>query len=369
MTLHLTDRIDRRRFLFASAVATVAALRTPAEQALAAQTQARGLLKQMTLRERIGQLFFFETRGNVMTPGYAADLDSIKPGGVLFLGANISTAAGLTKFITQVHASNPLVPPFVCIDQEGGPVTRLAGDPAPGAVQMGTLEDKEVRLLARERSTFLRQYGIDVNFAPVADVAYQANSMMASRSFGSDPAKVARKVVAMVNGTRSGGVIGAAKHFPGHGRTTTDSHKDIPEIDVPWADWLKTDAVPFESAIRNHVDIIMLGHLRYDRIDSRPMSLSKVAVRALQQDLGFGGLSVTDDLGMGALANWDPFDKVSQAVDAGVDVMLYGSPPTGWAPLIEHVKHMISQGLIARQEINRRAEKVVALKIRHFGLI
>jgi len=354
--------------MFASAAATVAALASPLDRALAAQTQARAMLKQMTLRERIAQMFFFEARGKVMSPGYASDLDGVKPGGILIVGANIGTAAQFSKFIADIHGSNALVPPFICIDQEGGPVTRLAGDPAPGAVQMGALSDSEVRTFATKRATFLGRYGIDVNFAPVADVAYNANSTMATRSFGNDPAKVAKKVVAMVNGSRSGGVIGAAKHFPGHGRTTTDSHKSIPEIDVPWDEWLKTDAVPFRSAIRNHVEMIMLGHLRYDRIDYKPMSLSRTAVRALQEDLSFGGIVVTDDLGMGALGDWDSLDKVSQAVDAGVDVLLYGSPDPGWAALVNHVHGMISDGLVARQEINRRAEKIVALKIRHFGL-
>ena len=114
--------------------------------------------------------------------------------------------------------------------------------------------------------------------------------------------------------------------------------------------------------------MIMLGHLRYDRIDYKPMSLSRTAVRALQEELSFGGIVVTDDLGMGALGEWDSMDKVSQAIDAGIDVMLYLSPDVGWAALVDHVYGMISGGLVARQEINRRAEKVVALKIRHFSL-
>ncbi len=368
MTSRHLPRIDRRQFLFASAAAAVAATANPLERAFAAQTQARSLLKQMTLRERIGQMFFFEARGQVMSPGYLADLTSVLPGGILIVGANIGTAAQFRQFISDIHTSNELIPPLISIDQEGGPVTRLAGDPAPGAVAMGAMDDSTVKELSRERAAFLGNYGLDVNFAPVADIAYDANSTMATRSFGSDPEAVAKKVVATVNGSRAGGVIGAAKHFPGHGRTTTDSHQDIPEIDVPWNEWLKTDAVPFRSAIRNHVEMIMLGHLRYDRIDYKPMSLSRTAVRALQEDLSFGGIVVTDDLGMGALADWDSYDKISQAVDAGVDVMLYGSPTTGWAALVDHVYDMVSQGLVERQEINRRAEKLVALKIRHFNI-
>ena len=280
---------------------------------------------------------------------------------------NIGTAPALTTYINAIHASNSVIPPLICVDQEGGPVTRLAGDPAPGAVQMGALSNSDVRTLNKERAAFLAAYGFDVNFAPVADIAYDASSSMAARSFGNNPETVAEKVSATVKGSRTGGVIGAAKHFPGHGRTKVDSHKVIPEIDVPWDEWLKTDAVPFESAIKAQVDMVMLGHLRYDRIDYKPMSISKVAVRALRNDLGFNGVIVTDDLGMGALRDWAPLDIVSQAIDAGVDVMLYLSPPVGWDALVDHVLDMIDNGLVARQEINRRVEKIVGLKLRHFG--
>jgi beta-N-acetylhexosaminidase len=364
--LKLRDELSRRRFLVAAATVTgsVAANRGATG---AAAMLARDILKTMPLRDRVAQMFLFEARGRVMTPTYSADLARVMPGGVLFLASNIGTAANLSAFISDVHASNAVIPPLVCIDQEGGPVTRLAGDPAPGAVQMGLLENADVTNLAKERAVFLAQYGFDVNFAPVADIAYEPTSTMASRSFGNNPDTVAAKVTATVKGSRAGGVIGAAKHFPGHGRTHVDSHTIIPEIDVPWDEWLKTDAVPFESAVKAKVDMVMLGHLRYERIDYKPMSISKVAVRALRDDLGFDGVIVTDDLGMGALSDWDPLDLVSQAIDAGIDIMLYGSPPVGWDALVDHVVGMIDDGLVDRQDINHRVEKIVALKLKHFG--
>jgi len=334
---------------------------------VSAETEARTMLRNLTLRERIAQMFFFEVRGKVMSPGYLADLQRVKPGGVIVVGPNIGGEIQFRTFMQEIHATNGLMKPFICIDQEGGPVTRIYGDPAPGAVQMGVLSNRDVRLLNRDRAAFLAGFGIDVNFAPVADVAYDVSSTMASRSFGNNPEDVAAKVAATVKGSRLGGVLGAAKHFPGHGRTHTDSHLIIPEIDVPWDEWLQTDALPFKSAIAANVGLVMLGHLRYERIDYKPMSISKVAVRALRNDLGFNGVIVTDDLGMGALDSWDPFDVVSQAIDAGVDVLLWGNPPTGWDALIEHVIGMVRAGLVDRQEINRRAEQVVALKLGHFG--
>jgi beta-N-acetylhexosaminidase len=360
------EEVSRRRFLAAAAAMTGSiALGRPSM--VSARMMARDILMTMPLRDRVAQMFLFVARGTYMTSTYSSDLTRVMPGGILFVANNISTAPALTTYINGIHASNPVIPPLICVDQEGGPVTRLAGDPAPGAVQMGALSNSDVRTLNKERAAFLAAYGFDVNFAPVADVAYDASSTMAARSFGNDPKTVAEKVSATVKGSRAGGVIGAAKHFPGHGRTQVDSHKLIPEIDVPWDEWLKTDASPFESAIKAQVDMVMLGHLRYDRIDYKPMSISKVAVRALRKDLGFNGVIVTDDLGMGALDDWKPLDIISQAIDAGIDVMLYGSPPVGWDALIDHVMDMISNGLVDRQDINGRVEKIVALKLRHFG--
>lgn len=358
--------VNRRQLIAAASGLAVAGVSRT--YSLSAQTtSARDLIEQMSFRERVAQLFFFEARGKFMSGSYGDELKRVRPGGVLFTEPNISTPLALSNYTIAVHATNDLIPPLICIDQEGGPVTRLVGDPAPGAVQMGTLANGDVRLLAQQRAEFLAAFGFDVNFAPVADVAYEATSTMASRSFGSDPENVAAKVSATVEGSREGKVIGAAKHFPGHGRTQADSHSTIPEIDVPWDEWLETDALPFKSAIEANVDMVMLGHLRYERIDYKPMSISKVAVRALREELGFQGVIVTDDLSMGALSDWDPIDVVSQAVDAGVDVLLFGSPALGWDAMIDRVVEMVSDGIIGRQEINNRAERVVALKLAHFG--
>ena len=321
----------------------------------------------MSLVERIGQILFLEARGVEMTDGYRKELERWRPGGVLYVQPNIGSLTQVRRFSRDIHATNELIAPLISIDQEGGPVTRLQGDPAPGAVELGRMRRAEVQALVTERSRYLAKHGIDINFAPVADVAYDITSTMATRSFGSDPNAVAHKVIATVKGAAAGGVIGAAKHFPGHGRTQVDSHALVPEIDLPWKTWLKTDAVPFQAAIRANVDMVMLGHLRYRRIDGRPMSLSKVAVRALREDLGFNGLVVTDDLGMGALAEYDPFDVIDLALDAGNDILLYAAPPAPWPELIRHVVRRVEKGQLSEADVEQRVRRILDLKLRHFG--
>lgn len=222
--------------------------------------------------------------------------------------------------------------------------------------------------MAKERAKFLAQFGFDINFAPVADVAFRPDSAMASRSFGSDPRLVADKVQAVVRGSRSGRVVGAAKHFPGHGRTSVDSHQAIPVVDISRKDWLASDALPFASAIKAGVEMIMMGHLAYTQWDTRMTSLSPVAVKALRKDLGFRGIIVTDDLGMGALAAMDPFQILDQAAAAGIDMFLYASPPAPWADLVAHLQHRVESGHLSEKRIDASVRRIATLKFRHFEL-
>ena len=365
----ITDlRIGRRALLAGTAAAAVGLTRSE-RRALAGKIADRALeiVKDMSFEERIAQFFFLEAQGVEMSDGYRRLLEKIRPGGILYVTPNIGTNDQVARFSDAIHATNDRIAPLIAIDQEGGPVTRLTDDPVPGAVALGTLADAEVLELQESRAKFLAGFGVDINFAPVADIAYSDDSTMLDRSFGSDPRRVAKKVAATVKGSRAGGVIGAAKHFPGHGRTKVDSHALVPEIDTPWETWLKTDALPFSAAIQQGVEMVMLGHLRYQRIDGRPMSISRAAVRALREDLGFERLIVTDDLGMGALAEYDPFDVIDLAIDAGVDILLYAKPPASWDVLIRHVEGQVRRGVLSRTDVNLRARRVVELKLRHFG--
>ncbi len=361
--------VGRRGLLAGAAIAALALTRSERRaRAAAIADRALDIVGAMSFEERIAQFFFLEAQGVEMGDGYRRDLEDVRPGGILYVMPNIGSNEQVKDFSAGIHATNDRIPPFIGIDQEGGPVTRLVDDPAPGAVALGTLSDDEVLDLQEQRAKFLAGYGIDINFAPVADIAYDASSTMVDRSFGSDPAAVAEKVAATVKASRAGGVIGAAKHFPGHGRTSVDSHALVPEIDTPYETWLETDALPFKAAIQQGVEMVMLGHLRYQRIDGRPMSISRVAVNALREDLGFERLIVTDDLGMGALADYDPMDVIDLAIDAGIDILLYAKPPASWDVLIRHVEGQVRRGVISRTAVNLRARRVVELKLRHFGI-
>ncbi len=369
----MTDRSPiTRRTLAARALLGAATLRLAREHPVTAQVRdpaadlnaaVDDLLATLPLAAKVAQLFMIDASGTAMTPDYAAFLAESRPGGVILLGANVGAPDQVAAYVAAIHATNPDLPPLVAVDQEGGPVARLATDPAPGAVELGLLPDADVRALSRARADLVAAFGFDVNFAPVADVAYAPDSIMAARAFGSDPALVAEKVGAAVAGAAPSGVLHAAKHFPGHGRAALDSHLVLPEIDLPLAAWRQTDALPFAAAVATGVPMVMLGHLLYPRWDDVPTSISAVAVDLLRRDLGFDGVVVTDDLGMAALAAYDPFAVVDRAVAAGVDLLLFATHAVPAADLIAHLLARVEAGAVPEARIDASLRRLLRLKL------
>jgi beta-N-acetylhexosaminidase len=320
-------------------------------------------LSDMNLRERVAQLFTMPVLDVALTPEETAFLTGYRPGGVLLVANNIGTDDKVRALTAAIAATNPALPPFRAIDQEGGIVARLAGDPAPDAPMMGWLPDEEVSSLARARAEYLAGFGIDINFAPVADVAWTPDSFMTGRAFGDDPVLVAEKVAAYVSGVDGLPVFHCAKHFPGHGRPSTDSHLALPTVDLDQASWLESDALPFAAAIDAGVPMVMLGHLAYPQWDALPATVSPEAIRVLREDLGFEGAIVTDDLGMGALSDWTAFEVIDLAIAAGVDMLLYAIPTAPPEELIEHLVARVETGEVDPARIDASVRRLLRIKL------
>jgi beta-N-acetylhexosaminidase len=366
-------RIDRRTLVHAAAgavgaAAGIGAVGKPA-QALAQEDSAatadavEAALADLSPAERAAQCVVVPVGGAVLVPDEAAWLSAARPGGVILTAANMGTPDEIAELVAAIRATNPDVPPFVCVDQEGGLVSRVPGDPAPNAPMLGTLPPTEVAAFAAERARFLAGFGFDVNFAPVADVAWTADSFMAGRCFGSDPAAVAEAVAGYVEGASGSAVHHCAKHFPGHGRPTVDSHLALPEVGLTVDEWAATDALPFAAAVDAGVPLVMLGHLRYPAWDDLPASISPVAVDRLRQDLGFGGVVVSDDLGMGALADFGALEVVELAVAAGVDLLVYVTPALPPADLIGYLAGLVESGAVPASRIDASVRRLLALKL------
>lgn len=316
----------------------------------------------MTLAGQIAQMFMVPITGVALSEDDAAWLRRLKPGGVILVQGNFGTPDELLALTAAIHATNPDWPPLVAIDQEGGIVSRIADDPAPDAPTLGLLADAEISAYARMRADVLRGYGFEVNFAPVADVAFSPDSFMLGRAFGGDALRVAEAVSVYLDGVQGTGVLHCAKHFPGHGRVSLDSHQLLPVLDVDEGTWLAEDALPFQAAINNGVPMVMLGHLVAPMWDDLPATFSPGAVQALREDLGFSGVIVTDDLLMGALAAWSPFEIVDRVFAAGVDLLLYVGLPLPLRDLVDHVIRGVAEGAITEQRIAESGARLTAMR-------
>jgi beta-N-acetylhexosaminidase len=321
------------------------------------------IVAAMTPRELAARMFMLPVAGTALTAEEESWLRDLKPGGVILVGSNFGTPEEVRALVAAIHETNPALPPLVALDQEGGAVSRIADDPAPGAPAMGQLPEGEIAALARARADVLAGYGFDVNFAPVADVAFGAGGFMVGRAFGDDPALVAEDAAAYVAGVAGSGVLHCVKHFPGHGRVAVDSHEALPVLDVDPERWWDEDALPFRAAVAAGVPMVMLGHLMVPVWDELPASLSPVAVGVLRDDIGFDGVVVSDDLGMGALEAWAPLEIVDLALAAGNDLLLHVAPRTSPGQLVAHLEEQIESGRTSLDRVTQSVERVIRIQI------
>ncbi len=262
------------------------------------------IASSMTLREKVGQLLVYtiapdQSGGNV---SHLRDIvKNYHIGGLLFSGGQVQDQVALTN-LAQGEAGVPLM---ITFDGEWGLSMRLKNTPVfPRNAILGTISDD--RILYRygaEVARQLREIGVHVNFAPVADVNINPkNPVIGTRAFGADPYRVADKVIAYAAGLEGGGVLSVSKHFPGHGDTDVDSHKALPVLTFDRARLDSIELYPFEKAIQAGVGGIMVGHLQVDAFDPGqrlPSSLSRNIVQhLLQEEMGFRGLIFTDALSM-----------------------------------------------------------------------
>ena len=359
MSISMATRLSRR--VLTAAVCGLAL--TQARHARGRGTDVDALVAAMTPRQRSARMFMVPVSGTVLTAEDDARLRALQPGGVILVGGNFGTPEEVRALVAAIHATNPDLPPLVALDQEGGIVSRISDDPAPDAPTMGQLAPAEISARARARAAVLAAYGFDVNFAPVADVAFSPDSFMTGRAFGDDPEGVAEDVEAYLGGVEGSGVLHAVKHFPGHGRVFVDSHEALPVLDVDTATWWEEDALPFRAAVEAGVPMVMLGHLSVPSWDELPASLSPVAVRVLREELGFTGVVVSDDLGMGALAAWTPFEIVDLAMAAGNDLLLFVITGVEPEALVDHHVGRVERGEIPAAQVTASVGRLLRMQL------
>ncbi|MGR6318529.1 glycoside hydrolase family 3 protein [Micromonospora soli] len=262
-------------------------------------------------------------------------------GSVVLFARNIVDHDQLAALTATLRAERPDV--IVAIDEEAGDVTRIEsarGSSRPGNFALGAVDDPALtEEVARDLGTELATVGVTLDYAPDADVnSNPANPVIGVRSFGADPALVARHTAAWVRGLQSGGVAACAKHFPGHGDTRVDSHHDLPRIGGDRARLDAVELAPFRAAVAAGAQAVMTGHLLVPALDPElPATLSpRILGGLLRDELGFQGVVVTDAVEMRAVADRYGFAGATvRALAAGADAICVGGERAGEADAVE----------------------------------
>jgi beta-N-acetylhexosaminidase len=321
----------KRRALLGAAAATLAACAAPGPE----PSRIAKILASLSLEQRAGQTMAIAFHGSSVTSAVEEMIRSRGVGGVVLRAENAPNANALRLICTDLQriASEAKIPPlFLALDQEGGSVVRVGSGMTVFTSQMGLAATPDpvaaVQRVATITAAELRANGVNWNFAPVADVNNEPlNPIIGNRSFGSDPQRVSTLVAAAARAYATAGLLCCAKHFPGHGAATVDSHLALPIIDVDRARLDRVELPPFRAAIAAGVPAIMLAHLIVPALDptpSLPASLSRrVVTDLLRRELGFAGIVLTDDLEMGALASIGEAAAGQRALEAGADFVLF----------------------------------------------
>lgn len=320
-------------------------------------------ITNMTPAQKAGQLLMFSIGGNYLGSTDAEFLSSNNIGGIIYMGYNIANPEQIKSFSKQLQLNNDLLPLLIATDQEGGVVKRVSWDNTAGSKYWASLSDHEVCELATTRSKLLFTAGINVNFAPVVDLTYNGNGFINNRTIDDNPDTVISKAQEFVNCSQAAGVAATLKHFPGHGATAVDSHFHIPVIDKSKADWLTSDALPFQEL--ENASLIMVGHLLLKQIDTdNPATLSKTLLTdILRNELSYQGLIITDDMQQLQVATGMNYKTaIKKALEAGVDILLYVGFPSSKDNIHAEITRLIESGEIPAEVIDAKLRRIISFK-------
>lgn len=396
----------RISLLLAATMITTSLFTLPSNRtyAIDSKTQAKEIVSKMTLDEKIGQMIMPDFRQwkaqgesavqdvTVMNSEIAEIVDKYDLGGVILFANNVKDTEQTVRLVNDyqqvaINDKDGNLPLLLTIDQEGGVVTRLGtGTNLPGNMAIGATRSEDDAydsgyVIGRE----LKSLGINVDFAPTVDVNNNPNNpVIHLRSISSNPDLVGRLGSKIIEGIQGQGVSAAAKHFPGHGDTATDSHYGLPVVNKSIEELRNMELKPFKAAIDKGVDMIMTAHIQFPQVEKDtyvskkdgqqiafPATLSDdIVTGILRKELSYDGVVVTDALNMQAISdNFGESEAVKLTFKAGVDIALMPTILRSKADvvklenIINEVKAAVGTGEIPLERIDQSAERVVKLKI------
>ncbi len=323
--------------------------------------------------EMIGRMLMVGFTGLEPPPHILEWLSEGRIAGVILFARNVSGPAQLAELTQACHEAAPY-PILVAIDQEGGTVARLREGftEAPGAMALGATGSEQLaEQVAAVLGAEMRAVGVNWNLAPVLDLADTSNVHNPSvgvRTFGADPEHVARFGVAQVRGFQGANVAATAKHFPGKVQSPVDPHVDLPVVESPLEEMRRTDLVPFRAAIQAGIASVMIAHVQFLALDpEHPSTLSRrVITGLLREELGFGGVVVSDCMEMGAITRrYSPAQSALLAAQAGADVILVSHTRERQEEAYRALAQAARDGQLPAETIQAAARRVQALAERY----
>ncbi|OGS19884.1 MAG: hypothetical protein A2252_12290 [Elusimicrobia bacterium RIFOXYA2_FULL_39_19] len=340
----------------------------------------KSLMESMTVEEKIGQLFMV---GGLQKGCNPEELFGKYHFGNIFLSSmdigkkNPAEIAELTNSLQALAEKyNRAIPLLVATDQEGGKVNRIRKGAVvyPAQDYIGSKTSlKQAENIARCTAQQLKAVGVNVNFAPVADINTNKNSYLANmgRMFSADPQKVSDYVIKYINGHKKEGVIACLKHFPGYGDVNPDPHKSLPVTNKTYDELLECELIPYINAFKKtQVDMLMTAHIAVPKITGSQTMPATIAAEImddiLRNDLEYDGVIVTDDVNMGGIPKKSGIGSpVVQCINAGVDIVLFVGREKAQKNAWEAVYSAVKSGEISMVRLNKSVERILALKYKY----
>jgi beta-N-acetylhexosaminidase len=326
----------------------------------------------VNLREKVGQLFMLGIHGTEPSKEVRALFKTYHPGGVILFSRNMEDPEQAAHLANALQKLAPRMPLFVSIDQEGGRVARLPkGCTAfPGQGVLGRAASASLAYdFAQVTAEELRAIGVNMNLSPVLDVnTNPRNPVIGDRSFGSDPELVETLGLAVIAGLQDNGIMACGKHFPGHGDTAADSHKELPTVSHAIERLRDIELRPFAHCIGNGLAAVMSAHVRYPALDPKlPATLSPaIMTDLLRKELRFTGLALTDDLEMRAILDHYGIEEAAiRSLQAGADILLICKDHARQVAAMEAVHEAVKDGTVSDLAFEHAILRVLEAKERY----
>lgn len=338
-------------------------------------------MADMTLKEKVCQMFILRPE-NLDISNDPLDKDTTQLTaqmrefyheypvcGFCLFAKNITDPEQLSTFTSDLHSLTPK--PLLCVDEEGGRVARIANNDAFGLERFESMtalasggSTQTVYDAAHYIGTYVREYGFDVDFAPVSDVSTNPdNIVIGPRAFSDNPQTAAKMVVAYLNGLRDAGITGCLKHFPGHGDTKNDTHIGYAASQKTWEEMRNCEMIPFEAGIAAGAEMIMTAHIAAPNVTNSdiPSTMSSVILQEkLRGELGYKGLIITDGMEMAAISlKYTPAEAAIETIKAGVDIVLL---PKDFIQAVEGVISAVENGVLEENRIDESVYRILSFK-------